>query len=205
MNYQAPPTHTLRPQGMPMTTNAAEGMDRRRWTVAEIESMVEAGIIDSSERFEMFDGEVVPMSPKGIQHETIKVSLNHYWNKRLPDHVRLAPETTFRLNASSFLEPDFVFFASSTKLKDLNPSNALLAVEVSDTTLRFDTGRKAKQYASFGVAELWVIDAETLQAHIFTKPSADGYLERHLVEPQDHLAPSFAPEIGVKLAELPLI
>jgi Uma2 family endonuclease len=205
MNYQAPPQRVLRPEGLPMTTQAAEGMDRRRFTVAEIEAAVEAGIIDGAERFEMIDGEVVPMSPKGIRHEVIKVSLLNYWIERKTKAFHIAQETTFRLGTSNFLEPDFVFFSSTTKLKDLNPSNVLLAVEVSDTTLRYDTGRKAKLYASHGVVELWAIDVETLQTHIFTKPLDDGYLERRLVEPSEVLAPSFAAEIAVKMGELELV
>ncbi len=195
----------FRPPELPLTTQAAEGLPRRAWTVAEIEAMVEAGILDADERFELIDGEVVPMSPEGNRHEIIKGSLNLFWTRRLPDTVRLMQETTFRLNVSNFLEPDFVFFASGTKLKDLAPANTLLAVEISDTTLRYDTGRKAVLYASHGVRELWAIDVETLQTHIFTKPSPEGYLERHLIEPSDVLSPSFAPELAVKMGELPLL
>lgn len=195
----------LRPPGLSYVTQAAEGLQRRRWTVAEIEAMVVAGIIDEDERFELIDGDVVPMSPKGIRHEVIKVSLNKWWMRRLPDGFEYAQETTFRLNSSGFLEPDFVFFSSETRLKDLKPSNTLLAVEVADSSLRYDTGRKAMLYATHGVVELWAISAETLQTHIFTKPTAEGYMERKLVEPTEVLAPSFAPEIAVKLVELPLI
>jgi Uma2 family endonuclease len=195
----------LRPPGLPYVTQAAEGLQRRLWSVAEIEAMVAAGIVDQDERFELIEGEVVPMSPKGIRHEVIKGSLNKWWMRRLPVGFECLTETTFHLNESGFLEPDFVFFASSTKLKDLTPQNTLLAVEVSDSTLRYDTGRKAQIYASHGVKELWAIDVETLQTHIFTKPSPEGYLERHLVDPTDILAPHFANEIAIKLAELPLI
>ncbi len=205
MNFQAPTQRVLRPAGLPLTTQAAEGMERRLWTVAEIEAMVEAGIIDEAERFELIDGDVVPMSPKGIRHEVIKGSLNKWWMRRLPEGFEYLQETTFRINAKSFLEPDFVFFASTTKLADLKPANLLLAVEVADTSLRYDTGRKATIYAAGGVRELWTINAETLQTHIFTKPSAEGYLERRLIEPDEVLAPGFAPEIAVKMAELPLL
>jgi Uma2 family endonuclease len=195
----------LRPPGLSYVTQAAEGLERRRWTVAEIEAMVEAGILDEDERFELIDGEVVPMSPKGIRHEVIKVSLQHYWMKRLSGSFTIAQETTFRLNDSGFLEPDFVFFSNLTKLANLKPEKALLAVEVADTSFRYDTGRKAVIYAANGVKELWAINAETLQTHIFTKPASDGYLERRLIEPDEILAPGFAPEIAVKLAELPLL
>jgi Uma2 family endonuclease len=195
----------LRPPGLSYVTQAAEGLERRRWTVAEIEAMLQAGIIDEDERFELIDGEVVPMSPKGIRHERVKISLSKWWMKRLPTGFELAQETTFRLDLSGFLEPDFVFFASPTGLAGLNPSNALLAVEVADTSLRYDTGRKAMLYAVHGVCELWAINAETLQTHIFTKPADDGYQERRLIEPNEVLVPGFAPEIAVKLAELPLL
>ena len=195
----------LRPPGLSYVTRAAEGMDRRRWTVAEIEAIVAAGILGENERFELIDGEVVPMSPKGIRHEVVKSSILYFWMKRLPESVRVVQETTFRLNPASFIEPDFVFFASSTKLADLKPSNTLLAVEVADTSLRYDTGRKAKLYASHGLQELWTINAETLQTHVFSKPTDEGYLERRLIEPTELLAPSFAQNLAVKLAELPLL
>jgi Uma2 family endonuclease len=195
----------LRPPGLSYVTQAAEGLERRRWTVAEIEAMVVAGIIDEDERFELIDGEAVPMSPKGLRHEVIKASLNKWWLQRMPLGFNLIPETTFRLNATNFIEPDFVFFSSATKLADLKPANALLCVEVADSSLRYDTGRKATLYAAHGVSNLWTINAETLQTHIFAKPSSEGYQERRLVEPDEELAPGFAPEIAVKLSELPLL
>lgn len=52
------------------TTNEAEGLPRRRFTVAELERMVEAGLLQEDERIELIGGEIVPMSPKGdvIEH-----------------------------------------------------------------------------------------------------------------------------------------
>ena len=52
-----------------MPTQSAEGLPRRRWSVAEIRAMTEAGIIDHDERFELIGGEAVPMNPKGIKHD----------------------------------------------------------------------------------------------------------------------------------------
>jgi Uma2 family endonuclease len=195
----------FRPPDLPMTTQGAEGLARRLWTVAEIEAMVEAGIILEDERFELIEGEVVPMSPKGAKHEHIKISLNKWWVKRLPDGIEIAPETTLRLDLNGFLEPDFVFFRSNTKIADISPKTVLLAVEVADTSMRYDTGRKAQIYATHGVDMLWVIDAGTLRTHRFAKPSAEGYLERRVVEPNEVLDLPFAPGLSLKLAELPLI
>ncbi len=48
-------------------TSAAEGLPRRRFTVAEVEAMVAAGVMDEDERVELIGGELVPMSPKGLE------------------------------------------------------------------------------------------------------------------------------------------
>ncbi|NJM31413.1 MAG: Uma2 family endonuclease [Rhizobiales bacterium] len=180
-------------------------MPRRRWTVAEIEAMVQAGVIDEDERFELIDGDVVPRSPKGSRHETYKGSLLDYWLRRRSDAYRIIPETTFRLDESSFLEPDIVFYDAKVKVPQLAPSNTLLAVEISDSTLAYDSGRKAKLYARYGVPSLWVIDVNTFVTHVFEKPSTDGFVTHRTITADEVLAPGFAPELAVKLSELPLI
>ncbi len=48
-------------------TSAAEGLPRRRFTVAEVEAMVAAGVMEEDERVELIGGELVPMSPKGTR------------------------------------------------------------------------------------------------------------------------------------------
>ena len=72
----------LRPRSLTIATQAAEGLPRRRWSVAEIEEMVAKGIIVEDERFELIGGEVVPMSPKGNRHEVVKAALQQHWFPR---------------------------------------------------------------------------------------------------------------------------
>jgi hypothetical protein len=87
------------------TTQAAEGMLRRRFTVEELEAMVAAGILGEDERIELIGGEVVPMSPKGDSHEVLKHALIHYWARRVPDTLTFTTETTFRLTPDTYLNP----------------------------------------------------------------------------------------------------
>jgi Uma2 family endonuclease len=188
---------------LPLTTQAAEGLMRRKWSVAEIEAMVEAGILNAHERIELIGGEVVPMSPKGIQHEVMKAALNRFWNKRLPDEIVAIPETTFRMDEFTFIEPDFTFYLQSDGLKGLRPATALLCVEVSDTSLAYDRGRKTRLYNSFGVREVWVIDAVRRITHINRIPALDGYSETLTLGPDEPLVLPFAPDIAVRLADLP--
>lgn len=47
----------------------------RAFTVADMERMVEAGILGHDERIELIAGDLVPMCPKGWRHETLKIAL----------------------------------------------------------------------------------------------------------------------------------
>ena len=176
-------------------TSAAEGLPRRRFTVAEVEAMVAAGVMEEDERVELIGGELVPMSPKGNQHEVVKTALLRRWYRLAPDHVDLTPETTFRLSEDTYLEPDVVVYSRATGLRGLTGANALLVVEIANSSLRYDMGRKAALYASFGIRELWVIDAVRLTTRVFREPSAEGYREERDFGASDELTPVYAPEV----------
>ena len=185
------------------TTMAAEGMPRRRFTVAELEAMTEAGILLEDERIELIGGEIVPMSPKGNHHELVKTALNYYWTRKLPDDVMLTTETTFRFAEDTYLEPDFVFYPRGG-LTELSGASAKLVVEISDSSLHYDLGRKAGIYAAFGIAELWVIHAVRLETRVHTEPTITGYRGIIDLPPHQRLTPTLMPSLAITLAELDL-
>ncbi len=187
----------------PRTTQAAEGLPRRRFTVVEVEALVAAGVMEEDERVELIGGELVPMSPKGNRHEVLKVALLRRWYRAAPDEIDVAPETTFRVSEDTYLEPDVIVYDRAVGLGGVTGANVLLVVEIADSSLRYDTGRKAALYASFGVRELWVIDAVGLTIRLFRQPSADGYGETLEVAAADEAVPLFAPPIfAPRLADL---
>jgi len=188
----------------PETTQAADGMPRRPWTVAEIEAMVAANIIEEDERFELIGGEVVPMSPKGARHEVVKIELNEHFQRLGLTDLRIVQETTLRLDEKSFIEPDFVVFSRAVAIEDLRGHHVMLAIEVADSSLRYDLGRKIGIYAAWGIPEVWVIEAETLVTHVFRKLGAEGYRERFETGPNDMLAGALVPEVHMSLGALGL-
>ncbi|MGB7972805.1 MAG: Uma2 family endonuclease [Roseiarcus sp.] len=186
-------------------TSAAEGLPRRRFTVAEVEAMVAAGVMEEDERVELIGGELVPMSPKGNQHEVLKAALLRRWYRAAPDELGLVPETTFRLSEDTYLEPDVVIYPRTSGLRGLTGANVLLVVEIADSSLLYDIGRKAALYASFGVSELWVIDAVRLTARVFREPGTDGYRDAQDFGPAEQLSPLIAPDaFALRLDELEL-
>lgn len=188
----------------PATTQAAEGMPRRAWTVAEIEAMVAAGIIEEDERFELIGGEVVPMLPKGGRHEMVKMELNWHFQRTAPGELWVAQETTLRLDPKSFLEPDFCVFPRSVFPGDMRGPDVLLAIEVADTSLAYDRGRKISVYAAFGIPEVWVIDANSLATYVYRQLGAEGYRAIVEVGPAEEIAAVRATTVGYCLGRLGL-
>lgn len=193
---------TFRSPDLSMTTQAAEGLPRRRWTVAEIEEATRLGVFDEDERFELIGGEIVPMNSKRIQHEVIKTALTYHMVRTVPDDFRVAQETTFRLNEDTFVEPDFIVFRKADGLANLNPRTALLAIEVADSSLRWDLGRKARIYANFGIPELWVIDVLARVIHVHRQPRLEGYGEIVSFGETEKVASTSVPGISLTLADL---
>ena len=175
-------------------TRAAEGLDRRAFTIADMERMVKDGILDGDERLELLGGEFVPMSAKGSRHEAIKAALNVYWGRVCPDGFLFVPETGLRLDPLHYLEPDFIVVARTKRLAEIGGPDVLLAVEVADSSLDYDLRRKPLVYAAFGVRELWVIDAARRVVHCHEGAGPQGYTEVRECGADEHLVPRHAPE-----------
>ena len=145
------------------------------------------------------------MSPKGNQHEVLKRALVDRWFRARPEDCHLIQETTFRLSDDTYLEPDVVVYPRAVGLKGLTGTNVLLVVEIADSSLRYDMGRKAALYASFGVRELWVIDAVRLTVRVFRDPSPEGYRETRDFHASERTVPLLAPgAFALRLDELEL-
>ncbi len=186
------------------TTNNAEGLPRRRFTVQEVEWMSHVGILGQDERVELIGGEIVPMQAKGSFHERMKGALTICWAQRLPPALLFITETTFRLSPDIYLEPDFVFYPEASGWNGLSSGTAQLVVEVADTSLAYDQGLKARLYSGFGIVELWVINAVTRETRVHRDPSQTGYssVENHGISAR--LVPIRAPDLALTLSDLKL-
>jgi Uma2 family endonuclease len=183
-------------------TRAAEGFDRRSFTVKEVLRMQEAGIISDDENFELIEGEIVPMQAKTHVHELIKSALGISLGRALPEKLWLGFESTMYLSKNTFVEPDLVIYPRGIKLEQVKGADIVLAIEVALTSLAYDRGLKAQLYARHDVRELWVIDAKERRAHIHTGPKAGAWT--HIVErgPQDSLTCAALPEFSLKLGSI---
>ena len=186
------------------TTQAADGLPRWRCAVAEIEKLAAGGFFHEDERIELVGGEIVPMSPKGRRHETIRIELADRFHRQAPPDLIVASEPQFNLSEDTYTVPDILVHRRATKTYDLRGSEALLVVEVADTSLDYDRRIKMPLYAMHGVREYWVINAVTLTTGVHRQPSGNAYVSVEELPPDARLVASLAPAIAVSLGELDL-
>jgi Uma2 family endonuclease len=161
---------------------------------------------DEDTRVELLDGEIVWMSPIGDPHAGCVGRLNQLFARRYPDEAALVwPQNPVRISDIDLPQPDLGllrpradYYSSSTP----RPDDVLLLVEVSDTTVRTDLGRKARIYATAGVQEYWVIDLNSRTVYMHRHPSGGEYAERKLLKSGDNFSAQFAPDVSLTVDEI---
>jgi Uma2 family endonuclease len=164
--------------------------------------MLETGILEPGDPFELIGGELVAMAAKGLRHEGIKNELMLYWSDRRPKHIKFAIEAPLRLGPFDEPEPDITLFPATLGVNDVRGDSVLLVVEVADTSWPKDSGLKAAIYARFGVRDYWIVNTVDGTTRVHRRPTGEGYAEIRDQPFSDPLVPEFVPELAVRLADL---
>jgi Uma2 family endonuclease len=196
MNDITPPPDTA------PTTQAAEGLPRFKWSLAQFERLIEHGILMERDHVELIGGELVPMAAKGSRHELLRDELQDWMVRRLPAEVRLSFELGWRPDGETFLEPDILVSTRGARAPTMPVGEVLLLIEIAKSGFEFDSGVKAKVYARLGVREYWVVDAVTLSTRVFREPGGHGYGSVADVPPAATLMPHLVPALAVSLGGL---
>ena len=187
---------------MRAVSRAAEGFDRRAFTVNEVLRMQELGIIGEDENFELIEGEIVPMQAKSHAHEWIKSALNFALVPTISKSLWLGVKTTIYLSDDTFVEPDFAIYPRGIKLEDVRGSDLVLAIEVAVTSLAYDRAFKSRLYAKHKFQEYWVIDAQARRTFQFAGPRGASWRRKAERGPDDVLTHSALPGFSIRLADV---
>jgi Uma2 family endonuclease len=135
------------------------------------------------DRVEWINGEVIGMAAQSNLHaigiSAIQYALEEFFPKST---YWIRTQNTLDLRPLSLLDPDVAVVLGSFQEwqrqgQRANPTTALLIVEVADTTLETDRGRKARLYAAAGILDYWLLNLVDGQLEQFRDPVADASVE----------------------------
>jgi Uma2 family endonuclease len=181
----------------------------RRWTLKEYYRLGELGFFDG-QRVELINGKIIQMAPIKNFHvaatdltaEALRAAFGAgYW---------VRTQAPLDLTPTSSPEPDVAVVRGSPRGSgSANPTTASLVVEVSDSTLHADRGRKARLYARAAVGEYWIVNLVDRQLEVFRDPKPDpthpgraAYGQLLTLAPTDTVTPRAAPGAKIKVADL---
>ncbi len=158
----------------------------------EYDQLVELGAFQD-ERIELLDGVLVPMSPIGGPHSGTVGRLTELLVLAFVGNARVFCQSPFAAGDLSEPEPDL----SVTPIPedDVHPERAHLIIEVAESSLRIDRGRKARLYAECRVPEYWVVNLVDRHVEVYTEPVSGVYQRVTVYEKGSHIQLIEFPEL----------
>ncbi len=151
----------------------------RRFTVDEYHKLIEMGVLKSGDPYELLRGWIVKKMSVNNPHRQAVSRLNRWLTRNLSDGWVTYCQQPFTTGDSE-PEPDISVAIGPDSLYDdrkPGPTDLVLVVEVSDSTLITDSNYKLNLYADAGVKQYWIVNLVARRVEVYTRPRGgeDGY------------------------------
>jgi Uma2 family endonuclease len=154
--------------------------EKARLRVEDFLLLDESGAFADYTKTELIEGEIYVMNAQHSWHARTKTLLAVELNlalRAMGSDLEAWAEPSTRVSDFSLPEPDVV--VTRHRGRGVVPLESVaLLVEVSDTTLDIDLGRKLRIYAEAGVPEYWVVDLNGGTLIRLWEPAGADYARR---------------------------
>ncbi|NJK46176.1 MAG: Uma2 family endonuclease [Pleurocapsa sp. SU_196_0] len=130
---------------------------------------------------ELLDGEIFVKGLQSQEYAYAIQNLSQLFYQRFANRAVIRPQLPLVLlnPPPDFVEPDLALLnlpPSQYKTRNANAADALLVIEVSDSTLERDQTAKLRAYARNNIPEYWILNLHTQQLEVMREPSGEEYL-----------------------------
>ncbi|PXF47548.1 hypothetical protein BWQ96_02692 [Gracilariopsis chorda] len=165
---------TVMPRMMCFHSAAASHIPRGL-TVKEYHELIETGFLDHA-RGELIDGFFIQMHPQSPRHSEVVTNLTHLLASNFLDVARIRPATPISLpDDKSEPEPDMTLSKRGV-YGHPNPRDIFVVMEVSNSSLEYDSTTKLATYATNGISEYWIIDVNERTVRILRNPQGNRFM-----------------------------
>ncbi len=180
-------------------------LNRHRLTVDDYYRMAETGVLAPDARVELIEGELVDMASIGTRHAASVKRLLRLLSQTVGDLAIVSVQDPLRLSTYTETQPDLTLLKPRDDFylhaPPLGP-DALLVIEVADSSASYDRRIKAPLYARHGVPECWIIDLDAGCVRILRAPQDGEYRDATLLAAPGRIDVQALPGISLDLSTL---
>jgi Uma2 family endonuclease len=163
-----------------------------RFTVDQLRKMYEMALIEPDKKIELINGEPMMMTPIGFKHMKVVDKLNKLFNELFYKNnlsFTVSIQNPIKENNKNLLYPDIAIYSEEVYKKEEIPSikDALLIIEVSDTTLDYDKNIKLPIYAKGKAKEVWIVNLKESILEKYTNPSGKLFKDIHIFKKNEEI------------------
>ena len=167
--------------------------------------MAVTGALASLPRIELRDGVLCQVNPQYRPHLLAKSAVYDALRdalRGLGSALGVASEGSVRVGEREVPMPDVIVWELHRGTGPVPVEHVRLLVEVSDTTLEDDLGRKRQVYAAGGVSEYWVVDLPGRVVRQYWAPADGSYASETVVLFGGRLSATTLPGLGIDTTAL---
>jgi Uma2 family endonuclease len=126
-------------------------------------------------RVELLGGKIIDMAAQYDKHAAALGMVQRAAERAFGPNFWARPQLPLHLDRVSGPEPDIAVVPGEPKdyASGGHPKSALLIVEISDTTLRYDRQTKGPRYARAQYQDYWIVNLIDRCVEVYRKPMAD--------------------------------
>jgi Uma2 family endonuclease len=170
---------------------------KKLFTVDEYSRMAEVGILHEDDRVELIEGEIIEMSPIGYRHSGCVARAHERFIQSLGSTAVVMSQSPLLLSEWTAPQPDLIVLKPRSDFYDTRTPKAadvLLAVEVSDSSLRYDRDIKVPLFAAAGTLEVWIEDLQNDLILVYRDPADGAYKTTLTLHRGDTISPIAFPD-----------
>ena len=175
-------------------------------TVEDYYRMADEGFFAPDARVELLDGEIIEMLPIGPFHANSVRRLNNYFARLAKGRWLVDMQNPVRLDNRSEPQPDITLLrplGEEYETRHPTPEDVFLLVEMAESSIRFDQGRKLTAYAKAGIKEYWIVNLVGRWVEVYREPSPTGTYGSVVRKRDDNpIAPEVFPDTAIRVADL---
>ncbi len=177
---------------------------RLRFSVDEYYKMIELGMLKDYEKSEIIEGELVTKATIRNKSALCVKRINKTLSDNLDKSLSFQSRKSVKIDEFNELQPDFAILERDNDYSKatINREDILVAIQVSDSTLKYDRTIKRRLYAEAEIPEVWIVNLKNNIIEVHQKPDIGIYQLAQIYKLGETVKSSVLPNLEIEVDKI---